>query len=594
VGVLVAATLTVGVARSAALSAATFSFPPHPTYPAQPTYSGTIHYTRSYTAEDSSQCPTGIDPASETVSEDWTIAFQDADPVPYSQVSQEEADGTNATITGSFSEQVSCGTDTEISATATQRNFTIAGSEELSLLDLPGGGIALDLLPDAPSQPATGLSGDELVMDTYYPGGPPAGPAALIWQTSGDPVIAPGVGAAVTQSPSDATIALNTTPASPGGAATTTAQVAMSWIYYQGAGEYQDTAQDSQLGTLTVQLTAHGGRPVAVCDAYWVKPGHALTVAAPGVLANDVDEDGYPLSAKLDQTSFPVHTHRFSLSSSGAMRYQATRAGSATVIYHDIDSQHSVSFPAEVRIDVTPTKPADLTTCSGTDGKPTHYPLPFKGHGIGPTHPETGPTSGHTRGPRRCFNASIGEEAVEKPLSRWVEGESVQQSSDGPIPTTPFAGAGIIVDACFSPSGGVVADQQRLWDDYAVGGLLAPFVHLSFWEPQPHLATRLSRGALTITLSATGRAAPQATEDLTCSYPDGTPESQYCIEQDIRLAGGTAALLDQAHQITIAEQITLTSAGRCRAMVTHGPQNAFIGYQPRQLPAGHGRRVRCT
>lgn len=46
----------------------------------------------------------------------------------------------------------------------------------------------------------------------------------------------------------------------------------------------------------TVTLTVTNARPVATNDAYTVIPGRTLTVAAPGVLGNDGDADGDPLT----------------------------------------------------------------------------------------------------------------------------------------------------------------------------------------------------------------------------------------------------------------------------------------------------------
>src|SRR5262249_27681324 len=50
-------------------------------------------------------------------------------------------------------------------------------------------------------------------------------------------------------------------------------------------------------GTVTVNVTAVDAPPVAVADAYATNEDTALTVAAPGVLANDTDVDSYTLTA---------------------------------------------------------------------------------------------------------------------------------------------------------------------------------------------------------------------------------------------------------------------------------------------------------
>jgi len=61
--------------------------------------------------------------------------------------------------------------------------------------------------------------------------------------------------------------------------------------------------------------------PVATADQYVVNVGQTLTVGAPGVLANDVDPDGDPLTAQL--VSGPLHaaTGGFTLNSDGSFTY---------------------------------------------------------------------------------------------------------------------------------------------------------------------------------------------------------------------------------------------------------------------------------
>ncbi len=51
--------------------------------------------------------------------------------------------------------------------------------------------------------------------------------------------------------------------------------------------------------TVTIEVISTGEIPVAVADTYTVDSGQTLTVAAPGVLVNDTDADGDPLTAIL-------------------------------------------------------------------------------------------------------------------------------------------------------------------------------------------------------------------------------------------------------------------------------------------------------
>src|SRR5207247_782914 len=58
-------------------------------------------------------------------------------------------------------------------------------------------------------------------------------------------------------------------------------------------------------GTVTVTITAVDDPPVAAGDEYAASEDATLTIAAPGVLANDSDVDGRPITAALVQE--PAH-----------------------------------------------------------------------------------------------------------------------------------------------------------------------------------------------------------------------------------------------------------------------------------------------
>src|SRR5207247_2219956 len=60
-----------------------------------------------------------------------------------------------------------------------------------------------------------------------------------------------------------------------------------------------DGAADSNVATVTLTVTAVNDAPSASGDAYSVSEDGVLNVAAAGVLANDSDIDGDPLSAVL-------------------------------------------------------------------------------------------------------------------------------------------------------------------------------------------------------------------------------------------------------------------------------------------------------
>ena len=66
-----------------------------------------------------------------------------------------------------------------------------------------------------------------------------------------------------------------------------------------------DGSGDSNVATVSIAIAAINDLPVAIADAYATNEGAVLTVNAPGVLANDTDADGNPLSAIL--VSGPSH-----------------------------------------------------------------------------------------------------------------------------------------------------------------------------------------------------------------------------------------------------------------------------------------------
>ena len=72
---------------------------------------------------------------------------------------------------------------------------------------------------------------------------------------------------------------------------------------FNGTDSFTYRANDgtlhSNLATVTLTVTAVNDAPIAADDAYTTTEDTALTVAAPGVLGNDSDPDGDPLTAVL-------------------------------------------------------------------------------------------------------------------------------------------------------------------------------------------------------------------------------------------------------------------------------------------------------
>ena len=148
------------------------------------------------------------------------------------------------------------------------------------------------------------------------------------------------------------------------------------WTWDFGDGTFSAAQNPTKAyggaGTLTVRLTAYNAfgssvatkpivvatanrAPTAVADGWSVATGTTLAVSAPGVLANDTDPDGDPLSAAL--VAAPG-TGTFGLQASGAFSYTppAGFTGTVSFIYRAEDGKGGVSANATATITVTPSE----------------------------------------------------------------------------------------------------------------------------------------------------------------------------------------------------------------------------------------------
>jgi VCBS repeat-containing protein len=93
--------------------------------------------------------------------------------------------------------------------------------------------------------------------------------------------------------------------------------------------------------------------PIAANDAYSVAEGGTLTVSAPGVLTNDVDPDGDPITAVL--VSGPSNASSFTLNANGSFSY-THNGGETTSDSFTYQATDGVSFSntATVTITITP------------------------------------------------------------------------------------------------------------------------------------------------------------------------------------------------------------------------------------------------
>jgi large repetitive protein len=111
-----------------------------------------------------------------------------------------------------------------------------------------------------------------------------------------------------------------------------------------------DGTADSNLATVTITVTAVNDLPVAMDNNYSTNEDAPLVVAAPGVLSNDVDADGDPLSAQW--VAGPAHG-TLALNSNGSLTYtpDANYVGTDSFTYRAHDGQ-GASAPAAVTITV--------------------------------------------------------------------------------------------------------------------------------------------------------------------------------------------------------------------------------------------------
>ncbi|NMC52980.1 MAG: tandem-95 repeat protein [Chloroflexi bacterium] len=112
-----------------------------------------------------------------------------------------------------------------------------------------------------------------------------------------------------------------------------------------------DSALDSNTATVTITVTAANDAPVAVNNAHSTAEDTLLTVAAPGVLTNDTDVDGDPLTAILVSD---VSDGTLALNADGSFTYDPDDnfTGSDSFTYKANDGTAD-SAPATVTITIT-------------------------------------------------------------------------------------------------------------------------------------------------------------------------------------------------------------------------------------------------
>jgi VCBS repeat-containing protein len=127
-----------------------------------------------------------------------------------------------------------------------------------------------------------------------------------------------------------------------------------------------DGVATSSAATVAITVTPVEDAPVANPDTYTVAEGHTLTLAAPGLLANDTDADGDTLTVDLVGTD-PIPNGSSSLSKNGALTYtpnpgsvgtttftykitDGTKTSTSTVTINVVDDRAPVAQPDEFTI----------------------------------------------------------------------------------------------------------------------------------------------------------------------------------------------------------------------------------------------------
>jgi len=129
-----------------------------------------------------------------------------------------------------------------------------------------------------------------------------------------------------------------------------------------------DGKVDSAAATVSITITPVNDAPVAVNDGYSTNRDTPLTVAAPGVLGNDTDQDGDTLTAILN--SGPSHGS-LSLNANGGFTYTPTAnyTGPDSFTYHARDGSldSNVATVAIMVTAVLPPQSLNIRVRTGSD-----------------------------------------------------------------------------------------------------------------------------------------------------------------------------------------------------------------------------------
>jgi hypothetical protein len=125
----------------------------------------------------------------------------------------------------------------------------------------------------------------------------------------------------------------------------------------------------SQVATVSINVANVNDAPIAAANTYATDPGVTLSVSSPGLLDNDSDPDGDPLSAVLVTGVSPSSAGVLTFGTGGAFTFVPTVgfSGTATFVYRAADaSLSSANTNVSIRINARPV-PSDDTYVGAED-----------------------------------------------------------------------------------------------------------------------------------------------------------------------------------------------------------------------------------
>jgi hypothetical protein len=129
-----------------------------------------------------------------------------------------------------------------------------------------------------------------------------------------------------------------------------------------------DGLADSNIATVTITVNAVNDAPVANNDAYTTDEDTVLTVLAPGVLGNDTDADGDPLTAALVSST---SNGTLALNADGSFDYTPNAGfnGSDSFTYHANDGTVDSNIATvNITVNAAATIDLDITRFQVTKG----------------------------------------------------------------------------------------------------------------------------------------------------------------------------------------------------------------------------------